>query len=71
MKNLAKLVSVQAFNADQFDARPSESSSRSSFFNRWYFGICTSSTVRRGLEHAVHGHAARARRLLLAFSLTT
>uniref|UniRef100_A0A0D9WGY2 Major facilitator superfamily (MFS) profile domain-containing protein n=1 Tax=Leersia perrieri TaxID=77586 RepID=A0A0D9WGY2_9ORYZ len=37
---------VQAFGADQFDATdPGESLARSSFFNWWYLGICTSATV--------------------------
>ncbi|KAG8085693.1 hypothetical protein GUJ93_ZPchr0010g9268 [Zizania palustris] len=37
---------VQAFGADQFDATdPGESSSRSSFFNWWYLGLCASGAV--------------------------
>ncbi|KAL5202195.1 hypothetical protein ABZP36_013147 [Zizania latifolia] len=37
---------VQAFGADQFDATdPGESSSRSSFFNWWYLGVCASGIV--------------------------
>ncbi|MCL7026498.1 hypothetical protein MKW94_028687 [Papaver nudicaule] len=39
---------VQAFGADQFDARnPEECKSKSSFFNWWYFGICLGSSIAR------------------------
>ncbi|KAI3872134.1 hypothetical protein MKW98_011626 [Papaver atlanticum] len=39
---------VQAFGADQFDARnPEECKSKSSFFNWWYFGICLGSSISR------------------------
>ncbi|XP_062027365.1 protein NRT1/ PTR FAMILY 5.10-like [Rosa rugosa] len=35
---------VQAFGADQFDGQdPEECKAKSSFFNWWYFGICTGS----------------------------
>ncbi|KAG8068550.1 hypothetical protein GUJ93_ZPchr0005g14850 [Zizania palustris] len=37
---------VQSFGTDQFDATdPGESSSRSSFFNWWYLGVCASGIV--------------------------
>lgn len=37
---------VQAFVADQFDEQDlEECKAKSSFFNRWYFGICTGSFV--------------------------
>lgn len=37
---------VQAFGADQFDAdNPKECKAKSSFFNWWYFGLCTGSIV--------------------------
>ncbi|KAI3845935.1 hypothetical protein MKW92_028202 [Papaver armeniacum] len=39
---------VQAFGADQFDARnPEECKSKSSFFNWWYFGLCFGSSISR------------------------
>ncbi|RZC73452.1 hypothetical protein C5167_048939 [Papaver somniferum] len=37
---------AEAFGADQFDERnPEESSSKSSFFNWWYFGLCVGSSI--------------------------
>lgn len=37
---------VQAFGADQFDGRhPEESKAKSSFFNWWYFGMCSATVV--------------------------
>ncbi|KAI3903768.1 hypothetical protein MKX01_041296 [Papaver californicum] len=37
---------VQTFGAEQFDERiPEEKKAKSSFFNWWYFGLCTGSTV--------------------------
>ncbi|PRQ20394.1 putative proton-dependent oligopeptide transporter family, major facilitator superfamily [Rosa chinensis] len=37
---------VQAFGADQFDGQdPEECKAKSSFFNWWYFGMCTGSLI--------------------------
>ncbi|KAI3961542.1 hypothetical protein MKX01_001278 [Papaver californicum] len=37
---------AEAFGADQFDERnPEERSSKSSFFNWWYFGLCVGSSI--------------------------
>ncbi|KAI3917872.1 hypothetical protein MKW98_000106 [Papaver atlanticum] len=37
---------AEAFGADQFDERnPDERSSKSSFFNWWYFGLCVGSSI--------------------------
>ncbi|KAJ8650614.1 hypothetical protein MRB53_003637 [Persea americana] len=37
---------VQAFGADQFDPHnPEESKSKSSFFNWWYFGVCSGNVI--------------------------
>ena len=37
---------IQTFGADQFDGQdPKECKARSSFFNWWYFGICSGSLV--------------------------
>ncbi|KAK8643173.1 hypothetical protein V6N13_012479 [Hibiscus sabdariffa] len=37
---------VQAFGADQFDARdPEEFKAKSSFFNWWYFGLCSGTLI--------------------------
>ncbi|XP_026410274.1 protein NRT1/ PTR FAMILY 5.10-like [Papaver somniferum] len=37
---------AEAFSADQFDERnPEERSSKSSFFNWWYFGLCVGSSI--------------------------
>ncbi|GKC17984.1 proton-dependent oligopeptide transporter family protein [Tanacetum coccineum] len=37
---------VQAFGADQFDTNnPEEHKAKSSFFNWWYFGLCSGSTI--------------------------
>ncbi|XP_026411382.1 protein NRT1/ PTR FAMILY 5.10-like [Papaver somniferum] len=37
---------AEAFGADQFDERnPEENSSKSSFFNWWYFGLCVGSSI--------------------------
>ncbi|XP_044978975.1 protein NRT1/ PTR FAMILY 5.10-like [Hordeum vulgare subsp. vulgare] len=50
---------VQAFGADQFDVTdPSESSSRGSFFNWWYFGICGSATVTVALMSYVQDNVS-------------
>ncbi|PRQ20410.1 putative proton-dependent oligopeptide transporter family, major facilitator superfamily [Rosa chinensis] len=39
---------IQAFGADQFDGQdPVESKAKSSFFNWWYFGICSGSLCTR------------------------
>ncbi|CAO2835337.1 unnamed protein product [Amaranthus hypochondriacus] len=41
---------VQAFGADQFDGEnPAESKAKSSFFNWWYFGLCTGSLLGIGV----------------------
>uniref|UniRef100_A0ACD5T945 Uncharacterized protein n=1 Tax=Avena sativa TaxID=4498 RepID=A0ACD5T945_AVESA len=50
---------VQAFGADQFDATdPTESLSRGSFFNWWYFGICSSATVAIALMSYVQDNVS-------------
>ncbi|KAI5019328.1 hypothetical protein ZWY2020_044216 [Hordeum vulgare] len=50
---------VQAFGADQFDATdPTESLSRGSFFNWWYFGICGSATVTIALMSYVQDNVS-------------
>ncbi|XP_057537245.1 protein NRT1/ PTR FAMILY 5.10-like [Amaranthus tricolor] len=41
---------VQAFGANQFDGEnPAESKAKSSFFNWWYFGLCTGSLLGIGV----------------------
>lgn len=50
---------VQAFGADQFDATdPDESTSRASFFNWWYLGLCTSGTVTIALMSYVQDNVS-------------
>ncbi|KAI3961543.1 hypothetical protein MKX01_001279 [Papaver californicum] len=43
---------AEAFGADQFDERnPEECTSKSSFFNWWYFGLCVGSCISRFTLH--------------------